>query len=174
MQSSDEDSYAVSSMAYKSVDYEPTLRWLYIAGVVAMVGAFLFLRPKPTPPPTKAKVFGCYTTPLGPPIMLTADGMKILQSGFPRIGFHLERHKQGIALTAEAPIAAKPVGGRYLYSIVQPGEGLFLNFFKIIDGRRYGVFEERELTQFAMLSADGIYLPYRRASDASCLNVRFR
>jgi len=33
--------------------------------------------------------------------------MEILQNGFPRIGFHLERHKTGIALTAEAPITVR-------------------------------------------------------------------
>lgn len=155
-------------MAYKGIDYEFGLRWVCVAGTAALIGAVLFLRPKPMPPPKNATVFGCYTASLGPPIILTEDGMKILQSGFPRIGFHLERHKNGIALTAEVGIAAKPIGGRYVYNIVQPGKGLYLYFFKIIDGRRYGVLDERELSQFTMLSTDGIYLSYKKTSGTSC------
>jgi len=105
--------------------------------------------------------------------VLAKNGMEIRQSGFPRIGFHLERHKTGIALTAEAPIVATPTNGRYVYSIVQPGEGWFLDFFKIIDGRRYGVFDQRELSQFTMLARDGVYLAYKRAGDASCKDDGF-
>jgi len=97
----------VFSMAYEGIEYETGLRWLYLAGVAAIIAAVLFLRPQPVPPPAKAVVFGCYTTSLGAPIRLAADGMEILQNGFPRIGFHLERHKTGIALTAEAPITVR-------------------------------------------------------------------
>ena len=158
-------------MAYKGTGYELDLRWLYLASAAAMIGAFVFLRPKPVPPPENAVAFGCYVTPSSAPIKLAADGMTIMQEGFPRIGFHLERHKTGIVLTAEALIVARPDNGRYVYSIAQRGEGLYLDFFRIDGGRSYGVFDERELLQFNMLASDGVYLPYRRDVDSVCEEV---
>lgn len=155
-------------MAYEGTNYDPVLRWTCNFGIAAMIAAVLFLGPTPVAEPAKSVVFGCYTTALAPPITLDAQGLRIEQAGFPQIGFHLERLKTGIVLTADAPIAAEVYGSRYRYSIIQPGEGLYLDFFKVIGGRRYGVFNESDLSRFTMLTRDGVYLPYEKASEGSC------
>jgi len=80
----------------------------------------------------------------------------------------LERRKTGIAIAAEAPIAAVAKGERYSYTIVRPGVGWYLNFFKDINGRRYGVFDEGDLLRFTMLTRDGVSLRYERTLSEPC------
>lgn len=97
--------------------------------------------------------------------------MHINQKGFPTVGFHLERHKHGINLTAEAPIYAEVSSNGYRYSIATRGIGKFLAFYKVIDGQLYGVFEPDELGSFRMLAYDGRYLPYERTDLEQCLQT---
>ncbi|MBL8657022.1 MAG: hypothetical protein JNJ92_06640 [Altererythrobacter sp.] len=157
-------------MSYQGgADYERAFRVAYGVFVVAMIGAVIYMTMRPTrPPPANGKAFGCYTTANAPPISLDARGMIIHQSAPIRIGFHLERHKTGIALTADAPIEANPTQTGYIYSIRPPGIGWFMDFFHEVDGRSYGVFDENALRQFTMLARDGIYLPYRKADPVEC------
>ncbi len=155
-------------MAYQSRDYESDMRWLYYAAAIIFVLGFLFFRPKPLPNPANSMAFGCYANPLAPSIKLDAQGMTIFQKEFPRIRFHLERHKTGITLTANAPISADHVEGRYLYSIDRKGEGRYLNFYTVISDRRYGVFDDSSLNGFTMLAEDGVYLPYQKSQIAQC------
>jgi hypothetical protein len=159
-------------MAYEGgADYERAFHVGYYVFVALMVVGAIYMiwRGTNIPPIPNAKAFGCYTTPKAAPILLDQDGMVILQTVPLKIPFHLERHKTGIALTAHAPIAAVSRMGRYQFSIRPPGEGWFLDFYKVIDGHSYGVFNENELRQFTMLARDGAYLPYRRSAQSECL-----
>lgn len=157
-----------SAMSYVGKDYEPVFRWAYYIGIAAVIVAFILLRPKPVPAPINAVAFGCYRTTSGPAILLDPNGLQIKQSGFPRIGFHLERLKTGIALTAEAPIQAEAAGDGYRYSMYYPGSGYYLDFVRIINGRRYGVFDESDLSQLIMLARDGVYLIYSKSDSILC------
>ena len=150
-------------------DYQQAFGVLFLAFVIAMIGisAYMSLRPR-TPDPINSKAFGCYETGDGPPILLDKNAMTIFQTAPIRIRYHLERQKTGIALTADAPIAAEMIGKRYVFSIKPPGEGWYLDFFKIIDGHTYGEFDENGLRQFTMLARDGTYLPYRKALRSAC------
>jgi len=144
-------------------------RWLPAVGLVAVMIVLViqFMR-EPIPPPPNASAFGCYATVTAPSILLDESGMHINQEGFPKIGFHLERHKQGIALTAEAPIYAEAGPEGYQYSVASRGIGKFLSFYKVIDGKLYGIFEADELELFRMLAEDGRNLPYERTDQARC------
>ena len=55
-----------------------------------------------------------------------------------------------------------------MFSIKPPGVGWYLDFFNVINGETYGVFDENALQQFTMLARDGNYLPYRKASERDC------
>lgn len=150
-------------------DYDRAGRVIYYLAVTAMAFVIIYavIRPR-TPDLANSKAFGCYTTDAAPAILLNQQGMTIFEKAPIRIGFHLERHKTGIALTADAPIAAEPDGTRFMFSIKPPGEGWYLNFFNVIDGRSYGVFDENGLRQFTMLARDGTQLPYRKATENNC------
>jgi hypothetical protein len=160
-------------MTYKGgADYERAGRVAYYVFIVVLVGVALYTSTRPrAPDPSNSKAFGCYTTENAAPILLDAKGMAILQSVAIRIKYHIERTKTGIALTADAPIAAEPMGNRYTFVIKPPGEGWHLDFFNVIDGRRYGVFDENQLSQFSMLALDGTYLPYSKAPLDACRTV---
>ena len=94
--------------------------------------------------------------------------MSIRQRGFPGIPFHLERHKTAITLTADAPIQANPAASRYSYSMYHPGIGTFLDF-QIIEGdRRYGQFDETQLSMFVMLAGDYHEIVYNKAPLERC------
>ncbi len=147
-------------------NYEGWLRWTSVIFVLVII-IFQFTREKP-PTPTNDAAYGCYLNPYAPPILLEPSGMSIVQIDFPRIGFHLERHKSGIALTAEAPIHAKPIRGGYEYGIDQRGIGLFLPFYRIENGKSYGVFEADQLRSFTMLARDDHYLKYVRSDSEDC------
>jgi hypothetical protein len=156
-------------MAYSGgSSYERFAQGLSAVLVLSFIAAVIFFRPPPRPEPQNEKAFGCYVAAGAPSILLDKSGMYIRQTDFPKIAYHLERHKLGIALTADAPIVARPAGNRYVYSIEQPGDGLFLDYFVVIDGESYGVFDENALTQFTMLARDGTYLAYRKTSAEGC------
>lgn len=144
-------------------------KWLPAIGIIAVAIVIIiqFMREPPSPVPN-ALVFGCYKTTAGPSVMLDERGMHINQEGFPTIGFHLERHKQGITLTAEVPIYAEASSDGYRYAIAARGIGKFLDFYKVIDGKLYGVFEPDELGPLRMLANDGRYLPYERTNRERC------
>lgn len=150
-------------------NYERAFRVFYVLTVVTVLGMAIEMstRPRPAPPPNN-KAFGCYATNDAPAISLDAEGMTIHQPAAIHIGFHLERGKTGILLTAEAPIAANPSQGGYTYSIKPPGIGLFLDFIREVKGRTYGEFDENELREFTMLTRDNVYLRYRKASPSDC------
>jgi hypothetical protein len=124
---------------------------------------------QPVVEPPNRHAFGCYATELAYPIRLDAAGMHILQRDFPRIPFSLERRKTGIALLAERPIAARSAGRRYRYMIERRGVGWFLNFYAVINGKRYGVFDVNDLRQFSMLTRDGSELFYRKVAPNTCM-----
>ena len=159
-------------MPYQGIDYEKRLTFAYYIGIpliVAWVVGVAILSPRPvTPDPTTSTASGCYANELAPSILLQADGMKIFQDGFPLISYRLERHKQGITLTAEAPITASQKEAKYAYSIASRGIGRFLPFYREIDGRRYGVFDEQNLDRFKMLANDGRDLLYIRGPASLC------
>ncbi|MFS2109491.1 hypothetical protein ACCC88_07380 [Sphingomonas sp. Sphisp140] len=150
-------------------DYERAARATgYVAfGAMLILAVYTALRPG-TPPPANSKAYGCYTNPATAAIRLDREGMAIFQSDPIRIGYHLERGKTGIMLTAEAPISADLVGKRYLYSIGSRGIGLFLPFFNEQNGRSYGEFDEDRLQQFTMLANNGVELAYRKADPGAC------
>jgi hypothetical protein len=160
----------VSHMTYEGgTDYERAGRVAYLGFVVAMLTVGIYAAVKPSrPEPPNSKAFGCYITARAAPILLSRQGMVILQPSRIRMNFHLERHKTGIALTAEAPIAAEPTGQQYTFSVKYPGEGWFLDFYNVVDGRTYGVFDENELRQFTMLATDGAHLGYGKAPAYIC------
>lgn len=138
-------------------------------GLALIMAAFLLFRSPPPSPPANALVFGCYSTPNAPAILLDVAGMHISQGGFPVIGFHLERHNTGIDLVAEAPIRADRSTDGYRYAINRRGVGWFLPFYREQNGRIYGVFDERALNGFRMLASDGAWLDYRPADPPNCI-----
>jgi hypothetical protein len=91
-----------------------------------------------------------------------------LQKDFPIIPFHLERQKTGITLAADAPIQAVWSGRKYLYSMYHPGEGRYLDFQRVVDGKRYGEFDETRLSMFMMLAENGVDIVYSKAAPTNC------
>jgi len=142
---------------------------LLTVGLALGFGVFLLFRSPPPDPPANGEVFGCYSASEAPDILLDEAGMHVRQGGFSSIGFHLERHKTGIALVAEAPIRADFTAEGYQFAINRSGIGLFLPLFREQDGRTYGMFDQRLLEGFQMLASDGAWLNYRRADAAKCV-----
>lgn len=136
--------------------------------VVATIIAYSVTRPTPPSAPSNRAVFGCYTTPNGPAILLDGSGMHVRQNGYPVIPFHLERSKTGIVLTADAPIRADKTANGYHFGLDKRGIGLFMDFFRVENGRAYGVFDEKLLEGFQMLASDGAYLNYDPTDAARC------
>jgi hypothetical protein len=142
-------------------------RALPVAVVLAVV-AFYFMRTPPPPAPSNASVFGCYVASGAPPILLNAAGLHVRQAGYPIIPFHLERSKMGIALTADAPIRADKAANGYRFGMNKRGIGWFLHFYRVENGRTYGVFDDSLLEGFQMLASDGVYLNYVPTDAAKC------
>lgn len=157
-----------AGVSYEGVNYEPMYRWGYYAAIALVIAMFVIFQPSAKPPPPNSSAYGCYIADAAPPIRLDQLGMSILQKDFPRIGFHLERHKTAITLTADAPIQANFVNNRYLYSMYHPGEGWYLDFQRVENGRRYGEFDETQLSMFRMLARDGTEILYNRTSLDRC------
>ena len=152
-------------------DDNDEFRWFFRFGPLAFIPAiagFLYFAPSPPEAPANTTVFGCYSAPDSPSIRLDAAGMHILQSGFPVIGYHLERHKTGIALTADAPIRADRIGVDYRFGMNRRGIGWFLPFYREGRGHTYGVFDPALLESFQMLATDGRSLNYSPAAEANC------
>jgi len=146
--------------------------WFFRAlPVLLLVGgiAYLLMQPAPRPAPSNSNVLGCYTAPDSPPILLDAAGMHVRQEGFPVIPFHLEDSKMGIALTADAPIRADKTADGYRFGMDKHGIGRYLDFYRVVNGRTYGVFDESLLKGFKMLASDGAYLSYDPADPAECV-----
>ena len=143
---------------------------LPIAVVVAAL-AFFLTRPALPPLPSNSVAFGCYTASGSPPILLDGSGMHVQQDNFPAVPFHIERSKTGFLLTAEAPIRADKIAGQYQFGRNERGIGWYLPFYRIQDGRTYGVFEENQLQGFQMLASDGINLNYEPANLSQCKNL---
>lgn len=126
-------------------------------------------QPFAKPPPLNSKAYGCYVADGAPSIRLDESGMHILQKGFPLVPFHLERHKTAITLTADAPIQADwSDDNKYLYSMYHPGEGWYLDFQHIVDGKKYGEFDENRLSMFKMLAQNGVEILYSKALLDKC------
>ena len=157
-----------AGVAYEGVNYEPLYKWGYYAAIAVAIAVVAIFQPFAKPPPPNSRAYGCYIADAAPAIRLDQSGMHILQKSFPRIGFHLERHKTAITLTADAPIQADLVNGRYQYSMYRPGEGWYLDFQHIVNGRRYGQFDEAQLSMFVMLARDGTELLYEKTSPDRC------
>jgi hypothetical protein len=145
-------------------------RAFYALPVVVVVAALAFFltRTASQPLPSNSVIFGCYIANGSPPILLDANGMHIRQDGFPVVPFHLERSKTGMLLTAEVPIRADKIDGQYQFGRNERGLGWYLPFYRIQDGRTYGVFEDSQLQGFQMLASDGTNLNYDPASLAHC------
>lgn len=156
-------------MSYKGSDYEPVYRWGYYAAIACIVLMVAVFQPFAKPEPVNSRAYGCYTAAGAPSIRLDNNGMAIMQKSFPVIKFHLERHKTGITLTADAPIQADANGGSYVYSMYHPGIGSFLNFYRDDAGHRYDVFDETQLTSFIMLARDGNEISYVKAGAGDCV-----
>src|SRR5687767_10902346 len=102
------------------IEARDEFRWLSRAiavGVGIAALAYIFTRSPPASAPSNAAVFGCYSAPAGPAILLDAAGMHVRQEGFRTIPFHLERRKTGIALTADAPIRADRIRDGYRFDM---------------------------------------------------------
>lgn len=141
----------------------------WYAAVAAVAAVFIMIavfQPFAKPEPKAARTYGCYAADGAPAIRLDATGMHVLQKGFPRIPFHIERHKMAITLTADAPIRADRTDGRYLYSMYRPGIGTYLEFRRADDGA--GEFDEARLSRFVMTATDGTDLIYDRTSPDGC------
>lgn len=143
------------------------LNRLFITALIGIVIYAAFITSR-DPEPANSKAFGCYRTSSAAPILLDEEGMTILQQQPLKIGFHLERGKRGIALTAEAPITAERMGTEYLYLIRPPGVGRYLFFFNESDGRASGVFDANALSQFKMHAQDGAALAYTKTALEEC------
>lgn len=155
-------------MTYRGINYEFRLRWGYYVAIAFAIAIAAFFRVVAQPPPSNSMAYGCYVADAAPSIRLDQNGMSILQVGFPRIGFHLERHKTAITLTADAPIQAVRSGDRYVYSMYHPGVGWYLDFQHVENGRRFGEFDETRLSMFEMLARDGTDILYNKMSPAKC------
>jgi hypothetical protein len=155
-------------VSYAGINYEPLYRWGYYAAIALAVAGIAIFQPFAKPPPPNSAAYGCYTADAAPAILLDQKGMSILQQGFPRIPFHLERHKTAITLTADAPIQADLVRDRYIYSMYHPGEGWYMDFQHVEGGRRYGQFDERQLSMFEMLARNGTDIIYRKEPVETC------
>ncbi len=148
-------------------EFEWFFRLVPISGVIG-VSAMLLLRPN-TPPLTHSKAFGCYSAFKSPNILLDAAGMHVRQKGFPIIGFHLERHKGGIALAAHAPVSAELTSNGYRLFIETSGSGRYLPFYRVHHGRTYGVYDELDLQGFEMLASNDVSIKYEPADLARCI-----
>ena len=155
-------------MSFEGVNYEPVYKVGYIAAIGLAIALIAIFQPFARPEPASSRAYGCYISDVAPSIRLDQSGMTILQPGFARFGYHLERHKTSITLTADAPIQADRVGERYVYSLYHPGVGTFLNFYHVKGGRKYGQFDETKLSSFAMLANDYTELNYRKAAPGEC------
>ena len=144
--------------------------WFFRALPVAIAIAALayLLTRTPPPAPSNATVFGCYTASGSPPILLDAAGLHVRQAGYPIIPFHLERSKRGIVLTADAPIRADKAPNGYQFGMNKRGIGWYMNFYRVENGRTYGVFDDSLLEGFQMLASDGAYLNYEPTDAARC------
>ena len=49
-----------------------------------------------------------------------------------------------------------------------PGEGWYLDFEHVVNGRYYGEFDENKLTKFTMLAQDGRDIIYSKSSPSKC------
>ena len=130
--------------------------------------AYFFTRTPPPAAPSNATVFGCYAASVSPPILLDAAGMHVRQAGYPTIPFHLERSKTGIVLTADAPIRADKTANGYQFGMNKRGIGWFMHFYRVENGKAYGVFDDSLLEGFQMLASDGVYLNYDPTDAARC------
>lgn len=155
-------------MPYEGVSFEPIYRVGYFAAIGLAIVLIAIFQPLTKPPPANPRAYGCYIADAAPSIRLDQSGMNILQAGFPRIKFHLERHKTGITLTADALIQAIKSDGKYVYSMYSPGEGWYLDFCHIVNGRYYGEFDENKLAMFTMLTQDGNEIVYAKTVPAKC------
>lgn len=145
--------------------------WFFRAVPVAVaISALAYCMTKTSarPAPSNAAVFGCYSAPRSPMILLDASGMHVRQQGYPVVPFHLERSKTGIVLTADAPIRADKTADGYRFGMDKRGSGLFLPFYRIENGRTYGVADESLLKGFQMLGTDDAYLNYEPTDPARC------
>ena len=151
-------------------DDDPGFKWLLVALPIALGLVFLWVILHPaaaTPPPRNELAFGCYTNELAPPVLLDGQGMHVLQKGFPTIPFHIEWQKTGFVLSADRPIRAAQLNGRYAYSINGPTIS-YLHFFHVVNGQTYGIVDETELSKFTVLADNGTYLAYSRSADTGC------
>lgn len=130
-----------------------------------VVAAFWF---KPnTPPPSNAVAFGCYSTRNGPNVRLDADGMHILQPGFPKISYKIELSKQGLLLSVDQPINAHRTASGYRFTIDGKGVG-YLPFYRMQDGRWYGVFAAADIDRFRMTVEGGTSIVFEPVSAENC------
>lgn len=158
-------------MPYESVNYEPIYRLGYFAAIGLAIASIAIFQPFAKSEPANSRAYGCYVSDAAPSILLDRTGMTILQSDFSRNPYHLERHKTAITLVADAPIQVNRLNKRYIYSLYHPGVGEFLDFHHVIDGHRYGQFDETQLSSFSMLANDYVELTYNKAPPAKCQPV---
>lgn len=113
-------------------------------------------------------VVGCCGVNDGPSISLDADGMNILQDGFPRIVFHLSENKTGIVLVSHAPLEAEMTPDGYRFRIQKRGLATISPFYKVINGRAYPTFDTAGSDGFQMLSSGGAVLNYQPVDPVFC------
>ena len=158
-------------MAYENTNYEPLYQWGYYAAIAVAVAMIAIFQPFAQPALPNFRAYGCYTADTAPAIRLDQSGMKILQQGFPPVGFHLERHKTAIDPYRRCSYPSRllsTTGEKYVYSMYHPGEGWYLDFQHIVNGKRYGEFDETRLSMFTMLARNGVDIVYSKAVMIKC------
>ncbi len=156
-------------MSFKDDEFGVFFRMIPVVLLPLFVAAFWF-KPSPPPPLPNTLAFGCYSTGDGPKVRLDADGMQVLQSGFPRISYHLERSKQGIVLSVDAPIDVEQTASGHRFMLAGTGAGRYLPFYRLVNGQWYAVFQAADIERFRMASRNGSSVVFEPVPTGHCIH----
>lgn len=131
------------------------------------VGAMLFLRPEPI----KAEaVFGCYTAPKAPALVIGPDAIHIVEPAPRKFNYVAEPSKTSYQLSVQPAWQLTSVtGGGYAFAPSQ-GTGFFWPLLPLAGKNRDRVRHPSEYAgRFSMFAADGTQVIYTRTDDpAAC------
>lgn len=155
-------------MSFKDDEFGVFFRLIPVVLLPLFIAA-LWFKPSTRPPLSNALAFGCYSIGNGPNVRLAADGMHILQPGFPKIGYKIERSKQGVVLSVDQPIDAYLTASGYRFTIAGTSTGRYLPFYRMQGGRWYGVFEVADIDRFRMTTKDGTSIVFEPVQAQNCV-----
>lgn len=118
--------------------------------------------------PRNGLAFGCYQAVEAPNILLDERGLQVLQPGFPRMDFRVEKAKAGIFLNPMKAVIVEKVGSRNLFGIGSRKQMKSFGFFRQGPDGRYPVFDENRLNSFTISTVDAEVLAFERVSTAKC------